>query len=106
MSPDEDPVLKKPLERAVRFIIEAQNQNHGAWDYRPKSNRIDTSVSGWQIMALRSARMAGIKIKDRPFQLAAKWLDTIGAAVSEPFVVTENGGDRLCSVRRELIVID
>jgi hypothetical protein len=74
-----DPVLKKPLERAVRFIIEAQNQKHGAWDYRPKSNRIDTSVSGWQIMALRSARMAGIKIEDRPFQLAVKWLDAIGA---------------------------
>ena len=34
------------------------------------------------------------------------WLDTIGAAVSEPFVVTDNGGERLCSVRRELIVID
>ena len=34
------------------------------------------------------------------------WLDTIGAAVSEPFVVTENGGERLGSVRRELIVID
>ncbi len=34
------------------------------------------------------------------------WLDVFGAAVSEPFVVTENGGERLCDVRRELIVID
>ena len=34
------------------------------------------------------------------------WLDTIGAAVSEPFVVTENGGERLCNAPRELIVID
>jgi hypothetical protein len=74
-----DPKLREPLEKAVRFIIKAQNQSHGAWDYRPNSNRIDTSVSGWQIMALRSARMAGIKIEDRPFQLAAKWLDTIGS---------------------------
>jgi len=34
------------------------------------------------------------------------WLDDFGAAVSEPFVVTKNGGERLCDVARELIVID
>ena len=34
------------------------------------------------------------------------WLDDFGAAVSEPFVVTEKGGERLSNVRRELIVID
>lgn len=34
------------------------------------------------------------------------WLDDFGAAVSEPFVVTESGGERLCNVARELIVID
>ena len=34
------------------------------------------------------------------------WLDNFGAAVSEPFVVTDRGGERLCDVRRELIVID
>ena len=34
------------------------------------------------------------------------WLEDFGAAISEPFVVTENGGERLSDVRRELIVID
>ena len=34
------------------------------------------------------------------------WLDDFGAAVSEPFVVTESGGERLSNVSRELIVID
>jgi ectoine hydrolase len=34
------------------------------------------------------------------------WLEKFGAAVSEPFVVTEQGGDRLCDVYRGLIVID
>ena len=34
------------------------------------------------------------------------WLETLGAAVSESFVVTERGGERLCDVRSELIVID
>ena len=74
-----DKHLKEPLEEAVTFIIEAQNQKHGAWDYRPRSSRIDSSVSGWQLSALSSARMAGIEMPDRPFELAAKWLDTVGA---------------------------
>ena len=34
------------------------------------------------------------------------WLETLGAAVSESFVVTERGGERLCNVCPELIVID
>jgi Xaa-Pro aminopeptidase len=34
------------------------------------------------------------------------WLDDFGAAVSEPFVVTEQGGEQLCDVQRGLVVID
>lgn len=34
------------------------------------------------------------------------WLDEYGAGISEPFVVTATGGERLSDVRRELVVID
>ena len=34
------------------------------------------------------------------------WLEDFGAAVSEPFVVTESGGEMFCNSPRELIVID
>ena len=34
------------------------------------------------------------------------WLETLGAAVSESFVVTKRGGERLCNVRPKLIVIN
>ena len=33
------------------------------------------------------------------------WLADFGAAISEPVVVTDSGGERLCSVPRELIVV-
>ena len=33
------------------------------------------------------------------------WLDDFGAAISEPFVVTESGGERLCAVDRKLFVV-
>jgi len=34
------------------------------------------------------------------------WLEEFGAAISEPFVVTDQGGERLSNVARELIVIN
>jgi len=74
-----DPTIKEPLENAIDFVIKAQNQSHGAWDYRPGSKRMDTSVSGWQLMALKSARLAGVKIPERPFELAGVWLDRVAA---------------------------
>jgi ectoine hydrolase len=37
---------------------------------------------------------------------AGLWLKDFGVAISESFVVTDKGGDRLCDVARELIVID
>ena len=33
------------------------------------------------------------------------WLEDFGAAISEPIIVTDEGGERLCDVARELIVI-
>jgi len=34
------------------------------------------------------------------------WLEDYGAAISEPFVVTEQGGERFCNVERKLFVVD
>jgi ectoine hydrolase len=37
---------------------------------------------------------------------AGLWLEGFGVAISESFIVTDRGGERLCDVARELIVID
>lgn len=38
--------------------------------------------------------------------MAGVWMENHGIAISESFVVTDTGGERLCDVARELIVID
>jgi ectoine hydrolase len=38
--------------------------------------------------------------------MAGVWLEDCGVAISESFVVTNRGGEKLCDVARELIVID
>jgi hypothetical protein len=45
----------------VRFIVDAQNTETGGWRYRPGDTG-DTSVLGWQMFALRSARLAGLQV--------------------------------------------
>ena len=74
-----DPALFEPLRRATAFITKAQSKTHGGWRYRPDSTDGDTSMVGWQVMALASARMAGLHVPEESFDLARKWLDTVGA---------------------------
>ena len=58
-----DSTLIESAQRAVAAIVAAQNKS-GGWDYGPVSakNRGDTSVTGWQVMALKSALRVGLDV--------------------------------------------
>jgi hypothetical protein len=68
-----DPRLVTPVREAVDFIIKAQNPGLG-WRYDPRRDN-DTSVLGWQIMALMSAEVAGFVVPAEVYTGAANWLD-------------------------------
>ena len=72
-----DPKLREPAERAIAYTLAAQSKTKGGWRYRP-GNDSDTSITGWQFMALHSARLAGLKVPEKHFELARKWFDTAG----------------------------
>ncbi len=55
-----DPDLKRAAQRAVDFIVSAQNYA-GGWGYLPAKPG-DLTISGWQVMALKSAHAAGLDI--------------------------------------------
>ena len=57
----EDARVRDALTRAVELIINSQNQE-GGWRYNPVPYDADISVTICEIMALRSARNAGIKV--------------------------------------------
>ena len=73
-----DPALLDPLRRAVGFIIRSQNKS-GGWRYKYKSSDSDTSVVGWQVMALTSARMSGLRLPEEPFEMSRKYLDSVSS---------------------------
>ena len=55
--------VREALERAVALIKKAQNQKEGGWRYDTRGDSSDVSVTICQIMALRSARNAGVKVE-------------------------------------------
>lgn len=72
-----DEKLRDPAQRAIRFIEKAQHER-GGWRYLPGQEG-DTSVFGWQLMALQSARASGsgLQVSDETLQLADYYLDLV-----------------------------
>lgn len=72
-----DEKLRQPAQAAIDFIQAAQHPR-GGWRYQP-GEAGDTSVLGWQVMALQSARAAGggLQVDDATLQLADYFLDSV-----------------------------
>src|SRR5678816_2448666 len=67
--------LKKNAQRAVAFIQSARNP-YKAWRYQvPPIGENDTSVSGWGMMVLRSAKDFGLDVDGQAFDGVKTWLD-------------------------------
>ena len=69
-----DQQFRMPAEKAIGFIERAQHIK-GGWRYRP-GEAGDTSVLGWQLMALQSARSPnlGLTVDDNTMRLAGLYL--------------------------------
>lgn len=73
-----DPTLRERTQLAVDFLVEVQRKNPtGGWRYYDTSPDGDASVSGWAVMALRSAKLAGLDVSDRAFERARKFFASV-----------------------------
>lgn len=72
----EDERLEPVAREAVRFIVYAQDLRGGGWRYTPGEPG-DTTVTGWQLMALCSGRMAGIEVPSTTLAAAMGFLDSV-----------------------------
>lgn len=55
-----DDRLRPFVLRAVQYTVNAQNPHDGGWRYQP-GDAGDMSQFGWQVMALKSAELAGVR---------------------------------------------
>ncbi len=81
-----DPALRSSYqdvaEKAIEYCVKNQSPS-GGWKYSPEG-RSDVSVTGWILMGLQSARMAGLEVPKKTLDNISGYLDRIG----------QNGGSR------------
>ena len=76
----EDKLIRKPLEKAIEYLVRAQNPNTGGWRYNPyhiKASDGDLSVSGWAFMALTSAEISGLAVPRQTKARGLEFLDRV-----------------------------
>jgi hypothetical protein len=83
-----NPETKAAAQRAIDYATEQHQQGEGSdrlgWRYRPKEAG-DLSVTGWFVMAMKSAKIAGLSVNPAAFEGAMKFLASVE--------FKDNGGD-------------
>ena len=73
-----DPGLREPAQRAVDVLLKRQHQGGDGygmgWDYGKSKERQDSSVTGWCVMALKSAKAGGLNTGNG-LEGAKNWLE-------------------------------
>ena len=69
-----DPALRDAAQAGLDYLRFAQNPSTGGWHYAPKGLG-DTSVVGWQMMALKSGAMSGFAVDIELVRKANFFLD-------------------------------
>lgn len=70
-----DSALRAPAQAAVDYAINAQSSS-GGWRYEPRQDS-DLSVTGWYVMALKSAKSAGLDVSESAMGIIDGYLDSV-----------------------------
>ena len=77
VGPERQKGIDAMLARALKVTLAAQGHNRmGAWRYHPNSTDADISVTGWSLMALRSARLNGAPVPKAAIDRAIGFIDS------------------------------
>jgi hypothetical protein len=74
-----DKAIGAAAQKALNFIQAAQNSKTGGWRYHPGEEG-DTSVTGWQLMALTSGQIAKLHVNQATFDGVKRWLLAVAKA--------------------------
>lgn len=74
-----DETFRESAEAGVQYLLDSQHPTQGGWKYMPQDEDSsgDLSVTGWCLMALHTARMAGIDVPDDAFSRASHFMDLV-----------------------------
>lgn len=104
-----DKEIGKSAERALRFLERSQGSK-GGWDYNGyitssgsgaamANERNDASITGWAVLAFKSAKSVGIKVNDRTWSQMIELYDKLSLGNGETYYADAAYG-RLSGTRR------
>jgi hypothetical protein len=88
-----DKKLRQPAQAAINFIVLAQDPTTGGWRYQPRQAG-DTSVVGWQVMALKSGHLGYLDVPRETVGGASVFLDYVQDEYGSLYGYTGPGGGR------------
>lgn len=86
-----DPELRPFAQEAIDYICYAQHPA-GGWRYFPGQPG-DTTVFGWQFMALKSAYLGQLEVPSPVIERAMRYLDSVQSAKGAAYGYLERGRD-------------
>jgi formylglycine-generating enzyme required for sulfatase activity len=92
-----DKQLRYPAQAAAFYITTWQNPVTGGWDYYPyfgdqsKRGPGNTSISSWNVMALKAAEVAGLRVSPLSCKRAAKFLDSLAVENGAKYLYRDGG---------------
>ena len=75
-----DQQLLTAVNRGVNFSEYAQNRTDGGWRYQPGDSG-DMSQFGWQVMALKSAKLGGVDVNPKTWKRMKSFLESCSSGV-------------------------
>lgn len=67
-------LFKENAQKAIDYLVSAQNPGKG-WRYSARCGDNDSSVTGWAVMALKSAELSGLSFPGTAYAGCRAWLD-------------------------------
>ena len=90
-----------PAQKAIDFLVASQTPGKG-WRYSPRSGESDSSVTGWAVMALKSAELSELSFPKSAYDSALAWYgDVTDSERSQAVGYTKKGPDGASREGRE-----
>ncbi|HUR38060.1 MAG TPA: prenyltransferase/squalene oxidase repeat-containing protein [Planctomycetota bacterium] len=69
-------VLKAPAQKSIDFLVASQTPGKG-WRYTPNCGESDSSITGWAVMALKSAELSDLEFPKSAYEGAVSWFEEV-----------------------------